>query len=955
MTAGLSDAYDRMDEGEDYYNYTARIIIEGKLSEIEFVEDPSSDDFNNLILEECRVLAGNPPWSVEDKKVAIRAYPKKLEEGYTFTLSESARSTVVYGDNYIYDTEYIKGLTIGDRYVFVGRYEPLSDSGKIYLGDFIINPWCEPIQPVEGQPENYLESEAFAPLNELIELTNSDLHTFDMVYTDDMTAIMRFAQGDMSIVSGRGLTEEDSKEKSEICVISSEFASTNSLDLGDKITLKLGTELFEQFKGLGAVAATRERYSPPQKTVELEIVGIYMDTDSKREQLLKPNWGYSINTIFVPKSLLPVEETELENHMFSPSEFSFTIDDAWEIPSYADKIMDTNPIFMEKELRVLFYDAGWPEIVDKLTSATELSMIAMVVLFVAIVSVTGLIVYLFIRRKKKEYAVMRALGTSKKDSARHLMLPLMTITIFAVLAGSIAAWIYTTNTLSKNIAFSDIKDYTVNTSIPIAVIIGCVLSVPLLVFIFAFYRLWRMGKVPPLVFLQDNPYKQIRGNKNIQHSKPQEKKREEKREPADESRIQKESVITTDVNKPKQKNRSHRKYKRYALSYMTKKIRRSVMKSILLIVLSALMVGAACQFEIMRKSYIDLCNGTEIKAKFINGLPLSSIEQVMETGYVTDSYYEFKHYTDFNYSKIDWVVTNDIAEYTDEEVEITYAKGYNESSIKELGEFCVVSNSLLEKNGLELGEQVHITVSGTLKYFETIAIDKYKREHREEAVSDAEILELSREEIKEELTKQGSYYTIIGSVTTPSGKYDETVFSPGNLETRSIFGKVVSLDLAEFTVADNLRINEVRSFAKGINTGTFVIDTDKIDNILKSLSLFDKLIPVILTAVILVEGLICVLVIMQTSKETTILRVLGTPRKKTVTMLILEQLFYCIAGFILGISGLLLYNGTEAFVGITERFWFIGGLCFSGCFIGSFTCSMITTNHKMLDLLQSKE
>lgn len=920
MTSGVSDAYYRLDEGKGYYNYTARFIIEGTLSDVEFGKDYGGGNFNDLTLDDCTALAGNIPWSIENKKITVHAYANKEEQGGGTSSSFGDREIVSY-DSYIYDTEYIKKLTIGSRYIFIGRYEPMSDSMELYLSDSLTSGWCEAVQSVDGQPENYLETENFAPLRELIELTNSDLHTFDVVYTDNMSSIMRFAQGDMAIINGRELTKADSEKGSEICVVSSDFASGNGLSIGDKIKLKLGTELFEQYKGLGAVAATRERYSSPDKTVELKIVGIYMDTDSKKNQLSKPNWGYSINTVFVPKSLLPLDENKLDNHVFSPSEFSFSVDNAWDIPSFENNLEKAAPLFEENGLKIIFDDDGWPEIANKLKIAKKLSLIAIIVSILAVIAATVFTVYLFIGRKKKEYAIMRALGTSKKESAKNLLLPLMALTISAALVGSFAAWIYTVKTVSENAVFTNMKDYTVDASMPIPVAVGCILGEIIFVFAFASFRLWRIGCTPVLMLLQDTSYKKTYRIKRAYRTK---------------------KALQGTGSAP-------------ILCYIIKHIRRSVMKSVLSVLLSVLLFVAVGQCETMRQSYIDLCSTTEIKAKFMNGLSISSFTQLMETSYVTDPYYEFTSRADINSSDASCVVTNNIYGYTGEEPAITYAQGYDESCMEEPGSVCIVGNRLLEENGLQPGDKVLITVSGTLKSLQDLYIDKYRKEHHEEALTDAQILEIGSGEIEQELSRQGTYFTIAGSVTTPSGKYDETVFSPGTLKTTLIFGKEIFLELAEFTVADNLRVDEFRSYAKGINSGTFVMDTSKIDNVLKSLALFNKLIPTVLVAAVLIGGLLCGLIIIQSSKETAILRVLGTTRRRTGVILVLEQIFLCMVGLIIGIIGLWLYNGTAAVMEIAEKLCLNVALYFIGCLTGSLICSIVATNRKVLNLLQLKE
>lgn len=973
MTPGVSDKYYRMDEGVDYYNYTERFIIEGTLSEVKYKVNHDGFDYNDLILEGCTLLTGKLQAPIKDKKIKIEAWANKIEHDAGVGIGSNGGTIACYDESFKYDTEYIKKLTVGDRYVFVGRYDPLSDSISLYLSDILTDKWCEAIQPVKGQPKNYLETKKFAPLNELIELTNSDLHTFDVVYTDNMSSIMRFAEGNMAIKDGRELTKEDSDKGAKVCVVSSDFASSNKLNVGDKITLKLGTELFEQYKGIGAIAGTRERYSRPDKPEELEIVGIYLDTDSTTEQSNKPNWSYSINTVFVPKSLLPLGESELANHKFSPSEVSFTVDNAWDILPFLKIIKNGTPTLKKMRLKIIFNDGGWPDIVDKYKMSIKLSLIAIIAISVAVIASTVLIVYLFIGRKKKEYAILRALGTNRKESVKALILPFMLLSVTAVLMGSCTAWIYTTNTIAKSNTFSQIKDHTVNSSIPINVAAFCILGEILLVLIIALYRIWRISTIPPLMLLQDNQSKKVHSKKLMQSEKLMQREQVIQVNKDDSVTIVPiENTIVTqvfnttisndaDVNLKTRKN----KHSGFVLRYITKHIRRSAGKSILSILLITLLFGAAGQFEAMRQSYITLCKSTEITVRFNNGFTYHNIDQLMETGYVTNPYYEHKKNADFNYSKTDWVMTNNIATYTGEKINITYANGYDKSCMKKYGEVCVVSDKMLKAYGLKLGDKVHVTITGTLNDLQQDYIKKYKSEHPNTVLTDDKILERSNDELQKELLRQGLDYTIVGTFTTQSGKYVNTVFSPGTLDAARIFGEGVTPDRAEFTLKDNLRINEFRKCVEDMfgikanenssNSLSLIMDTSKIDNLLKTLSLFEKLLPVVIAVVVLIEGLVCGLIILHTSKEVAILRVLGTTRRKTCTILILEQVIYCIVGLILGALGLLLYNGSSAISGILTELYLVAAMFFVGCCAGSLISGIITSNLKVLDLLQSKE
>ncbi|MDR1589962.1 MAG: ABC transporter permease [Oscillospiraceae bacterium] len=516
MTVGVSDTYYRPDDGSPFYNYTTRCIVEGTLAEIKYgastnlmgsTEEGEFYRFDWLVLNDCTPIAGaGDDWSHDYATLLVESNAVKP---YMRSSVGGSERSVTYTHDYIYDTAYLEGLTPGNRYVFVLRFDPLEalpnvTEGRqkytLYLYDHLAEPWCGSIWPVTGAPDDYLETEEYAPLRELVEITNADIHTFDMVYTDDMSTIPRFAEGQMVIADGRALTPEDGAGGASVCVVSRDFAEANGLGVGDTLTVRLGTELFEQYKGLGAVAGTRERYSPAEKAVTLEIVGVYADTDGASAQARQAHRSYSVSTVFVPKSLLPVDESTLDKHMFSPAEFSFKVENAWDIPAFLE---ESAPAFTEMGLTLVFSDGGWTDIVDNFQSAKQLSLIRIVILAAAVAAATGFTVYLFIGRKKKEYAIMRALGTPRHTSARALTVPLMAVTALAVLVGSAVAWVYTVTTVAGGGTLAMLEERSANASIPATVAIGCILGEFALALLIAIVLLRRISALPPLLLLQD--------------------------------------------------------------------------------------------------------------------------------------------------------------------------------------------------------------------------------------------------------------------------------------------------------------------------------------------------------------------------------------------------------------------------------------------------------------------
>jgi len=1008
MSAGVSGTYSRLQDGNDnqnanYFNYLRRLVIEATLSDVWYGVSSEEiyfmpQNFNRLVVEDVKYLTETPsnvpPLKMKSifmddvDRYLIYADPR-IHSVWGIQQMNSIISPgdeAVYSD-YVYDNEYLGALTPGSRYVFVLQASVYMIRQGIWLeepshlGDYFTDSWCEAARLIDGEPDGYLETQEFAELAELVAMTNTDLHTFDMVYTDDIGAIMRFAEGNMAIIDGRALTADDSENSAQVCVISRKLADEYGLEVGDTLAMTLGAELFEQYKGLGAMAVARERYSPASAPVTLEIAGIYKDVDTEMMQRDKPHWCYSVNTIFVPKSLLPIDESALTGHEFSPAEVSFTVDNVREIESFLDV---TAPLLEEMGMTLIFDDAGWPEIVDAFNETGRLSIISISVFSVAVAAATLLIVYLYIGRKKKEYAIMRALGTTRRASDKALLLPLMVVAVVSILAGTGTAWVYTVGTIGKNNALSVLQEYSINTSIPAWVVAGCVLAELLLAMLLALVMLRHIGAKPPLALLQGGP----RGHRG---QEPDSKRREQwggrvqkpvdiieplppvRRDsyaascipgaPASVAEVsfnRTEHSATPDVGKGKSLTRrsegagggSSVPYG-FVLRYILRHARRAAGKSALSLLMAALLFGAVGQLTLMRQSYTDLVDSIRVTASFAGGLPLSAMHNINNNSFVSGSYYQSLMVKVGIGQKIEnLVATNNLARYTGEEPEIAFISGYDESCLDTYGNIIIAGKSLMDRYRFEPGGAVEISNTYTLQRVQEQYLRRYRSEHPDDASANEEILETDHERIMEELKRYSDTYTIAGVFTTPSGMYDMMLFTPGALN--AYWGLVV----AEITLADNIRADEFREYGERIANSTgsisFVVDTSMLEGPRKTLRLLEALYPGTLAAALLIGGFLCCLMILQSSKEAAIMRIQGVPRRKTSLLLSLEQILFSIVGTALGICMMLIYKGSAIKV-ISAELALYAVLYFSIILASALACSALVTRRSVLDLLHTKE
>ena len=468
MTAGVSEDYLRLYDYPDYYGCQDRVILEGTVVAMEkdeswtrfyfgtngemsiYFNQYEPEGIRDIWLEDVKLYSGDRDFLERQleaydgrTKVLICALKEEaIAEKSSHTLYSAAKASRAQVNCLDYDVslEDLESLEPGRRYVFVLREDPLVDlewnleRDLLYAtGDDSIKGWWPYFTDVTDLPEDYLETDDFAELRSLIEVTEADRHTFDVVYTDNMASIRRVTTEELAPVQGRFLTPED--EGKPVCVVSEAFLEQTGLKLGDSIDLKLGNVFMEQYAAMGAIAMTKGRYATEWTPASFTIVGSYEDVKDGKWLLQDLYWAYSDSTIFVPVSFLP-ESCDVENHLFRPGEISFLVGEAKNIPAFEDESL---PMVLDLGLSYKFEDRNWPAIANRMEVVKTASLVRLLAFGAAALLAVALTVYLFLVRRKKEYAILRALGCPRKEAAGALSLPLLLLAAVSVLAGTAAA------------------------------------------------------------------------------------------------------------------------------------------------------------------------------------------------------------------------------------------------------------------------------------------------------------------------------------------------------------------------------------------------------------------------------------------------------------------------------------------------------------------------------------
>ncbi len=894
MTAGVSEDYLRSSLGSNYFGYEDRVIFEATVNSNLPKENSMFLNFPGnvyaldqvLTLKDVNILAGNR--EIVEKLMKTKGGRADLSvlalmEQYIGTDGNiwfQMGKEPVFCLDYELGAEDVQAVKKDRRYLIVARMVPLSWGDTVfYLGDDTRKDWWPYFTDITDLPEDYLESEEFAPLRELIQVTEDDAHTFDVVYTDDMASIRRVTQQQMKPVQGRFLTLED--RENPVCVVSEAFLKQNGLYLGDSITLKLGDYLMEQYAPLGAVASTRGRYAAQWEERSFTIVGSFEDVSDKNWLDKDLYWAYNANTVFVPTSFLPAG-CDTENHVFHPGEISFLVRNAENI---ADFVEEGLPLVEQMGLSYAWSDAGWSSVAEKLYQSRRLALMKLLIFTAAALLAAGLTLYLFLLRRRKEYAVLRALGSPPRAAAKALWLPLMALAVFAAVLGLAGAWLRSGAAAARSAEEFAEAGLEIMPAAHIGIYLLGAAGLLLVIALLSFLYLQVLGKRSPLQLLQDGNRRKAKNDGLLSTVI------------GPEALAAAANVLSYPISV------TGRPVKGFLRRYVLRHIRRAGVKTVLTLLLAALLVGAVGQLTVLRSRYAEMLDHVEVTARFFGGLSDTKAKRALTDGYVREP--KLQHVIDeaeleFKPTSI-WFLNRFDSFLSDP---ITWLEGWDEeSAASAFTRVCILPAPVMEEMGISLGDEVRINELG--------CIDILQQAYKQFWLSEEEKVALRDE--------HRSFYQVIGRVETDLDQ--RIIYAPADsFFFYPCFGYVLYYDLAEFTLNDYRQADEFRRYAEdlcatSVNSVSFEMDTSDADRIYRIYRLIETLYPLTVAAALILGTLLPVLMILQEQKEAAILRALGWSKKLTIRRLTLEQALLCLAGLILAVAALFAVNGA-GFLGV---------------------------------------
>ena len=273
---------------------------------------------------------------------------------------------------------------------------------------------------------------------------------FPVLATDDLNLLPTFHSRNAFIISGRKITEEEFESGAKVCLVPQSWAlyDEKHYSVGKKLSLPLICTLsgyLPDRTGYGQ-NGTEQRYSllDTEGTRfstffmgNYEIVGTYSLANSSLQSTGKTELIEDL--IIVPKNSITVGDA---NFAFYAPMNSFTT--SFQIKN--GKIEEFDRAFRaavpESDLlRITYDDNGYEDMKATLSDLKRSAILLLLVGVFAACAMIAVVLFFFVRRQKREVAIMRSLGAKKAGCRAAVLTGILLLSMFACILGSMLGFL----------------------------------------------------------------------------------------------------------------------------------------------------------------------------------------------------------------------------------------------------------------------------------------------------------------------------------------------------------------------------------------------------------------------------------------------------------------------------------------------------------------------------------
>ena len=379
----------------------------------------------------------------------------------------------------------------------------------------------------------------------------------------------------------------------------------------------------------------------------------------------------------------------------------------------------------------------------------------------------------------------------------------------------------------------------------------------------------------------------------------------------------------------------------WSLRYLRRLLGRNPGRSLLSLLLAALLAFAFGLLTVLRMIYGELYQQVEVKPVLSN-IGYERAVKTANSGYVRDPYFEtYSRDCEIEMTAAPSYFVNRFDRLL-HKPEIQWAEGWDEESF--LGsqrQVCVLYAGFAEELGVELGGRVRVNEDQWLTNLSKNG-NPFEKGETVEQLRD----------------RRRPFAAVVGLIQGEN--WERTGFFPAAAHQQyGCLFPVFTLDIAEYVLVDYHSAGEFRTFVQGILDGTkgaakFHMDTANADRIHKIHRLLETLYPFTVAAALLLGGVLPGLTVLHGSKEISVLRALGVKTRTCVGIYTAAQGVCALIGLLLGFTLVILIQKPEHSA-VLRPFGIYLAAHLAACALGSGVFAWLCARKRVLEQLQAKE
>ncbi|MCL2619974.1 MAG: ABC transporter permease [Defluviitaleaceae bacterium] len=374
--------------------------------------------------------------------------------------------------------ENAQALQSGERFLFRGRYimriwrEGTPDSvivtplvGRpqefIISPSFMIGSWEQEIRsidPLVMMPINEEEGIWFVPANDAhsldlestsglehlpdrIAFLNNHHRSMQVTFVSNPAISADFAgePARLRLVQGRPLNYEDYVEGRKVAYIERRFANYYGLSVGSTLTMYFHEEQYLSGSivpiGIPVIGSTIDSN---RHAVEFEVVGTFSYWGRPNSNL-GPAGRFPAHFVFAPASVIPSGVDLSQPEYLAEAWYSFTLADPTQIQEFLLWVHE-QPELYDYNIVILGNNADNLSFLMTAQTVLLVNLFNAIVFWAVVLVVLGLVGFVFVHQRKRDFAIYRAIGISKATISWHTVKSLLFFAVPAAVAGGIGGW-----------------------------------------------------------------------------------------------------------------------------------------------------------------------------------------------------------------------------------------------------------------------------------------------------------------------------------------------------------------------------------------------------------------------------------------------------------------------------------------------------------------------------------